>query len=68
MRDDLFIKKVTDSIRDVEHFEFSQGQLDNNYETVLKTYGDIMDRYMKPVLLNIKENVKTESETWRLTP
>lgn len=58
LQDDLFIIKVTDFIRDAEHLEFSQGQIDSHYETVLKTYGNFMDKYMKPAQLPLKENVK----------
>lgn len=63
LQDDLFIIKVTDLIRDGEHLEFSQGQIDSHYETVLETYGNFMDKYMKPAQLPLKENVKCRRKT-----
>lgn len=49
--DHSFIDKVINLVRDVNHLEFCQGQIDSNCTHVLETFSG-MDKYIEPVKLS----------------
>lgn len=50
-QDHSFIDKVINLVRDVNHLEFCQGQIDSNCTHVLETFSG-MDKYIEPVKLS----------------